>query len=42
MEHNMEIVNGGDQTFGFVMYSGEMLAFEHFWITGFLKWKRLL
>lgn len=35
MEHNMEIVNGGDQTFGFVMYSGEILAFEHFWITGY-------
>ena len=35
MDYNKEIVNGGDQTFGFVLYSGEILSFEHFVITGY-------
>ena len=35
MDYNREIEDGKDLPFGFVLYSGELLSFEHFWITGY-------
>lgn len=35
LEYNKEIINGEDQSFGFVLYSGEVLTFDQFMITGY-------
>ncbi len=35
VEYNQQIADEGDLTFGFVMYSGELLSFSHFVLTGY-------
>ena len=36
LEYNKEIPVGGEQTFGFVLYSADQLEFEKFMVTGYL------
>lgn len=37
LEYNRQIIKGGEQTFGFVLYSGQKLTFDHFLISAYFE-----